>query len=113
MAAYRAIRYNRRPRTHRSQTMSLSQEFVQNALKEVIDPNTGKDLMATKSARNITLDGANVSLDIELAYPAKTQIELMRKAVLARLRQIAGIGEGRVNVASRIVAHSGQGRGRG
>jgi len=88
--------------------MSLSQEFVQNALKEVIDPNTGKDLMATKSARNIKLDGANVSLDVELAYPAKTQIELMKKAVLVRLRQIAGIGEVRVNVASRIVAHSVQ-----
>src|SRR3990172_927354 len=108
MAAYRASRYNRRPRTHRSQTMSLSQEFVQNALKEVIDPNTGKDLMATKSARNIKLDGANVSLDVELTYPAKTQIEPMKKTVLARLRQIAGIGEVRANVTSRIVAHSVQ-----
>ena len=88
--------------------MSLSQEVVQNALKEVIDPNTGKDLMATKSARNIKLDGANVSLDVELAYPAKTQIELMRKAVLARLRQIAGIGDVKANVTSRIVAHSVQ-----
>ncbi len=88
--------------------MSLSQEVVQNALKEVIDPNTGKDLMATKSARNIKLDGTNVSLDVELAYPAKTQIELMRKAVLARLRQIAGIGEVKASVTSRIVAHSVQ-----
>ena len=88
--------------------MSLSQEVVQNALKEVIDPNTGKDLMATKSARNIKLDGANVSLDVELAYPAKTQIGLMRKAVHARLRQIAGIGEVKANVTSRIVAHSVQ-----
>ena len=88
--------------------MSLSQEVVQNALKEVIDPNTGKDLMSTKSARNIKLDGANVSLDVELAYPAKTQIDPMRKAVLARLRQIAGIGEVRATVTSRIVAHSVQ-----
>ena len=88
--------------------MSLSQEVVQNALKEVIDPNTGKDLMATKSARNIKLDGANVSLDVELAYPAKTQIEPMRKSVLARLRQIAGIGEVKANVTSRIVAHAVQ-----
>ncbi len=88
--------------------MSLSQEVVQNALKEVIDPNTGKDLMATKSARNIKLDGVNISLDIELAYPAKTQIELMRKAVLARLRRIAGVGEVKANVTSRIVAHSVQ-----
>jgi ATP-binding protein involved in chromosome partitioning len=88
--------------------MSLSQEVVQNALKEVVDPNTGKDLMSTKSARNIKLEGANVSLDVELAYPAKTQIEPMKKAVLARLRQIAGIGEVKVSVTNRIAAHSVQ-----
>jgi len=88
--------------------MSLSQEVVQNALKEVIDPNTGKDLLATKSARNIKLDGANVSLDVELAYPAKSQIEPIRKAVVARLRSIAGVGEVKVNVSSKIAAHTVQ-----
>src|SRR3990167_6161005 len=108
MAAYLVSRQCRRPRAHRRKNMSLSQEVVQNALKEVVDPNTGKDLIATKSARNIKLDGANVSLDVELAYPAKTQIEPMKKAVLARLRQIAGIGEVKANVTSRIAAHSVQ-----
>ena len=88
--------------------MSLSQEVVQNALKEVVDPNTGKDLLATKSARNIKLEGANVSLDVELAYPAKSQIEPMRKAVAARLRQIPGVGEVKVNVTSKIVSHTVQ-----
>ena len=88
--------------------MSLSQETIQNALKEVIDPNTGKDLMSTKSARNIKLEGSGVSLDVELAYPAKTQLEPMKNAVLARLRQIAGIGEVKVTVTSRIVAHAVQ-----
>jgi len=88
--------------------MSLSQEVVHNALKEVIDPNTGKDLMATKSARNIKLDGANVSLEVELPYPAKTQIEPIRKAVLARLRKLEGIGEVKANVTSKIVAHTVQ-----
>ena len=88
--------------------MSLSQEVVQNALKEVVDPNTGKDLLTSKSARNIKLDGANVSLDVELAYPAKSQIEPMRKAVVARLRRIPGAGEVKVNVASKIASHTVQ-----
>ena len=87
---------------------SLTQEIVQNALKEVVDPNTGKNLVATKSARNIKLDGANVSLDVELGYPAKTQIEPIRKAVLERLRQIAGIGEVKVGVTSKIAARAVQ-----
>ncbi len=88
--------------------MSLSQEVVQNALKEVVDPNTGKDLLTSKSARNIKLDGANVSLDVELAYPAKSQIEPMRKAVVASLRKIPGIGEVKVNVGSKIASHTVQ-----
>jgi len=87
---------------------SLTQEVVQNALKEVVDPNTGKNLVATKSARNIKLDGANVSLEVELGYPAKTQIEPIRKAVLERLRQIEGIGEVKVGVTSKIAAHAVQ-----
>jgi len=88
--------------------MAISQESVQSALKEVIDPNTGKDLVSTKSARNIKVEGANVSLDVELAYPAKSQIDPMRKAVSSRLRQLAGIGDVKVNVTSRIVAHAVQ-----
>src|SRR3989304_219087 len=88
--------------------MSISQETVQKALREIVDPNTGKDLVATKSARNIKLEGANVSLDVELAYPAKSQIEPMRKAVVARLRSIAGVGEVKVNVSSKIAAHTVQ-----
>ena len=54
--------------------MSISQESVHSALKEVIDPNTGKDLLSTKSARNIKIDGSNVSLDVELAYPVTVEV---------------------------------------
>ena len=61
--------------------MSVSELQVQTALKEITDPNTQKDFIATKSARNIKLAGGDVSLDIELGYPAKTQFDLIRKMV--------------------------------
>ena len=54
--------------------MSISELQVQTALKEITDPNTGKDFIATKSARNIKVSGSDVSLDIELGYPAKTPV---------------------------------------
>jgi ATP-binding protein involved in chromosome partitioning len=88
--------------------MSITQEQIHSALKEVIDPNTGKDFLATKSARNIRVEGANVSLEIELGYPAKTQLEPIRKLVAQRLRAIAGIGPVSVEVTSKIVSHSVQ-----
>jgi ATP-binding protein involved in chromosome partitioning len=89
-------------------TMSVSELQIQTALKEIIDPNTGKDFIATKSARNIKVSGGDVSLDVELGYPAKTQIELIRKMVQAKLGAIPGVGKVTVNVAIKIVSHSVQ-----
>jgi len=88
--------------------MSVTPEQIHAALKDVVDPNTGKDFFATKSARNVTVENGTVSLDIELGYPAKTQIEPIRKMVSARLRAIPGVDAVKVNVASRIVSHAVQ-----
>ncbi len=88
--------------------MSITIEAVKAALSAVIDPNTGKDLNSSKSARNIKLDGNDVSLDVELGYPAKSQIDPIRKAAIGAVRGIAGVGNVSVNVYSKIVAHSAQ-----
>lgn len=89
--------------------MSITLEAVREALSGVIDPNTGKDLLATKSAKNIKIDGANVSLDVELGYPAKSQIELLRTAVTSALSALPGIGQVNAHVFVKIVAHAAQG----
>jgi ATP-binding protein involved in chromosome partitioning len=88
--------------------VTVTVENIQNALKSVIDPNTGKDLISSKSAKNIKVDGSDVSLDVVLAYPAKSQIDLIRKAVIDALKQLAGIGNISANVTMAIVAHSVQ-----
>jgi len=46
--------------------MPLSDADVQGVLKQLIDPNTGKDFLSTRSARNVKLSGNDVSLDLEL-----------------------------------------------
>ena len=88
--------------------MPVSELQVQTALKAITDPNTGKDFMSTKSARNIKVNGGEVAVDIELGYPAKTQFEPIRKQVQAKLSAIAGVDKVTVNVTSKIVAHSVQ-----
>ena len=88
--------------------MSITQEQVHNALKEAVDPNTGKDFFATKSARNIRVDGGKVALEIELGYPAKTQLEPIRKLISQKLRSIPGVETVNVEVTSKIVSHSVQ-----
>src|SRR3989441_843391 len=88
--------------------MPVTQEQIHSALKEVLDPNTGKDFHATKSAKNIRVEGANVSLDIELGYPGKTQFDSIRKLITGKLRAIPGVSGVTVGVTSKIVSHSVQ-----
>jgi len=88
--------------------MAITEQQIQAALKEITDPNTGKDYVTGKEARNIKVDGDNVSLDILLGYPAKTQVEPIRKQVVAKLKAIPGIGSVTANVTIKIVSHAVQ-----
>ena len=88
--------------------MSITEEAVRAALSGVIDPNTNKDIVSSKSAKNIQINGNDVALDIELGYPAKSQIEPIRSAASAAIKSLPGAGRVSVNVYSKIVAHSVQ-----
>ena len=88
--------------------MSLDQQTVTEALKQVIDPNTGKDFVAGRSIRNLAVEGGTVRFDVELGYPAKSQIDAIRKQVIAAVRTLPGVGNVSANVFSKIVAHSVQ-----
>jgi ATP-binding protein involved in chromosome partitioning len=92
--------------------MSLSIKAVKAALSAVIDLNTGKDLVSSRAAKNIRLDGTdvvlNVVLDVELGYPARSQLDGIRKSVIAAVRQVEGAGNVSVNVSSCIIAHAAQ-----
>ena len=50
---------------------AVNEAVLLDALKAVIDPNTGKDLVSTKSIKNITIDGGKVSVDVEMGFPMK------------------------------------------
>ncbi|MFL6718172.1 MAG: iron-sulfur cluster carrier protein ApbC [Burkholderiaceae bacterium] len=88
--------------------LSITIEAVKAALTQVIDPNTGHDLVSGKSAKNIKVEGDDVTLDVELGYPAKSQIDGIRKSVIAAIRALPGAGNVSVNAYSKIVAHTAQ-----
>jgi ATP-binding protein involved in chromosome partitioning len=91
--------------------MTIEQN-IHAALSGVVDSNTGRDLTATKSIRNLKIDqtavGADVSLDVELGYPGASQVDVIRKQVIDALRAVDGVANVSVNVASKIVAHVAQ-----
>ncbi len=87
--------------------MAIDNDKVNEALSAVIDPNTGTDLVKSRSVRNIRVEGDAVHLDIELGYPGASQIEPLRARVVEAL-QAAGAREVRADITSRIVAHTVQ-----
>jgi ATP-binding protein involved in chromosome partitioning len=88
--------------------VAITEEQVRQALQQLPDPVTGKDYVTGKEARNIKVEGNDVSLDIVLGYPAKSVIDGIRKDVIARLKAIPGVGKVSANVQAKIVAHSVQ-----
>ncbi|RKT62470.1 ATP-binding protein involved in chromosome partitioning [Azonexus fungiphilus] len=88
--------------------MSLSEQEIKNVLSAAVDPNTGKSYVAGKALRNLRIDGNDVAFDIELGYPAKSQIDAVRKQVIAAVRTLPGVGNVSANVYSKIIAHSVQ-----
>ncbi|MGZ8154183.1 MAG: iron-sulfur cluster carrier protein ApbC [Burkholderiales bacterium] len=88
--------------------MPVAEQQVLDALKELTDPNTRKDYVSSKSARNVKVEGDTVSVDIVLGYPAKTQLEPIRREVVARLKAIPGVSAVNANVSMKIVSHAVQ-----
>ncbi|WP_319243074.1 iron-sulfur cluster carrier protein ApbC [uncultured Propionivibrio sp.] len=88
--------------------MAVTQEAVLAALKLVIDPNTQKDFVTTKSAKNIRIDGGAVALDIELGYPANSQIDALRQSVVGAIQAVPGVASVTANMTVKIVAHAVQ-----
>src|SRR5687767_687179 len=87
--------------------MSLSESQVQSALRELVDPNTGKDFVTGRALRNVKLSGDDVSLEIELGYPGKSQHEPIKRQVAQALKT-AGAASVSVKVSSKVVSHAVQ-----
>ena len=88
--------------------MSIDRAQIDAALATVVDPNTGRDLVASKSVRNLTVNGASLALDVVLGYPARSQFEALRSRVLEALRAVPGVADVNVAVTQQIVAHAVQ-----
>jgi ATP-binding protein involved in chromosome partitioning len=90
-------------------TPSLSIDSVQTCLSTLIDPNTGKDFVSSKSVKNLKITEGIVSANIELAYPAKTQLATIQQQIDNAIRTLPGCTGSNISIASKIIAHKVQG----
>jgi len=88
--------------------MAVDQQALLAALQAVTDPNTGKDFVSTKAVKNLQAQDGDVSFDVELGYPAKSQMPSLRKALIAAAKGVAGVENVSVNLSMKITAHAVQ-----
>jgi ATP-binding protein involved in chromosome partitioning len=80
--------------------MSLNDAALRQAICTVVDPHTGQDFVASKALKALRIDGQNVSIDVELGYPAKSLFPLLRQQLVAAIKQVTGVGQVTVQLSS-------------
>jgi ATP-binding protein involved in chromosome partitioning len=88
--------------------MAITEADVQTRLRALTDPNTGRDFVSGKAVKKIRIDGADVDVDIQLGYPAKSQHETLRKLIAEAVASLPGVGRVHVHVTQKVTSHSVQ-----
>ncbi|MEQ1485550.1 iron-sulfur cluster carrier protein ApbC [Methyloglobulus sp.] len=91
-----------------NQMTQIVKTDIENALKTIIDPNHGLDLVSAKSVKSIRIENNAVSVKIELGYPALSYHEELKAIVEQQLKTLAGIGFITVEVTTKIISHAVQ-----
>ena len=87
---------------------ALSDASLLAALQTVVDPNTGTDFVSTRQLKNLRIEGSDVSFDVELGYPAKSQIAPLTAALTAAARTVPGVNQVYARLATKITPHAVQ-----
>jgi len=88
--------------------MALTPEGLMEALKAVQDPNTGKPFAATRSLKNLQVSEGDVSFDLELGYPARSQHAAIRRELVAAAKALPGVENVSVNIVTKVISHAVQ-----
>ncbi len=78
------------------------------AFKSVLDPNTGKDFVTSRAIKNLRIEEGDVSLQLEMGYPAKSQHAAFRKALIAAARTVSGVANVSVEIVTKVTSHAVQ-----
>ncbi len=77
-------------------------EKVIQALKSVLDPEIGKDLVTLNMIKDVTVDGANAVVVVELTTPACPLKDKIKEDVREAVLDVPGIDEVEVQLTARV-----------
>lgn len=89
--------------------MSVTQEQVESAIKQYIDPYLEKDLVTAGAIKNISIDGDKVSVKVVLGFPAFGYVDKLASELKSKIESIDGVASAEFEIRSEIVSHTVQG----
>lgn len=81
---------------------ALTKEAVLSALREIIDPDTGKNVIDSGMMKGLVIRNGNVGFSLEVDPAEGAQKEPLRKSCEDRLRKLKGL----ISVTAVLTAHS-------
>ncbi len=89
--------------------MSVTQEQIETAIKQYIDPYLEKDLVSAGVVKNIDIDGDKAKVDIVLGFPAFGYVDKLTSEMQNKVEGVDGISSADVTVKYEIASHTVQG----
>lgn len=87
---------------------AVTRAAVEETLSRLIDPNLNLDPVSAGCVRSIEIQGDNVSVQLELGYPADRFKTGWAQMLQMSLEQMPGVARAAVNITTVIAAHQGQ-----
>ncbi len=90
--------------------MAITTEAIKAALGQLVDPIVGVDYVSGKMFKSAETDEAgNVTVNIDLGYPARTRANDVGEAIGRAVKEATGANSVNVNITQNIIAHKVQG----
>ena len=86
----------------------MNKESVMALLAEIIDENSGRDLVSAGVVRELGLHEDRVNVDIRLGYPLANNGEQFAKTISEHLESNPEISRASVNISSKVMPHKVQ-----
>ncbi len=86
----------------------ITREQIEEALKGYIEPHMEKDLVSTKSIKDIVIDGSKLKVNVVLGFPAKGAQDQIINAIKETVEAVDGVAVCEVDLSWKVVAHSVQ-----
>jgi ATP-binding protein involved in chromosome partitioning len=88
--------------------MTVTEQDVQQCLRQLVDPNLGRDFVSAKAVKKVSVNDANVTVDVQLGYPARSQHEPLKRLLHDAVAQLPGVSRVTVNLSQKTTPHAVQ-----